>query len=230
MALSTGADNNSAEKAPSLDGKQKQQQRYVSKLKRLSKELAALPSSSTEEQKNELPAKGKSPQIAVDESALQHETNIKQLKREKQIRSYQKLKNLINKLAPESPNSMSPQKSIQTTTTKCVTPDSIGHEASSSTVKKLKSTETSSDNKNSFNVQALLRCCGEMNMEDMFSADDDIDQLIDLKTLDDTTLGDWSLEDISSIRTGQTEREMDTINTTFNSEQGDFFRGEPCEI
>ena len=212
----------SLEKAiSSVDGRQKQQQRYISKLKRLSKELAALPSSSTKEQ-NEVPAKSESLQSELDKSTSHHETITKHVKEERQIRSYQKLKELINELERESPKS-SPQKTVQPTV-KCVTPESIRHEAS---ILKLKSTEQS-EKKNSFNLQKLLRCCGEMNMEDMLNTDDDFDQLIDLKSLDDTTLGDWTIED--TIRTGLTEREIDTTNTTYHSEYSDFFRGEPCEI
>lgn len=193
------------------------QQRYIAKLKQLSKNLSSdheVTPTSSPDRSNESSTKEISP-------VLINQTDSKTKQEEKQIRSLNKLKALVNKLESESPTTT---KSLPSThyMTHYVSPD-----AKSSTPPKDK--RILNDKRSVFDVRALLRCCGEMDVEDLFSEDDDIDRLLNQKCDDTALLDDWSL-DVSSADSGLLKRDLDTTNATDITEQSEFFLGEPCEI
>lgn len=153
------------------------------------------------------------------------------------MRAFNKLKTLISKMESESLKS-SPAKTLPSTTnsptkilpstTNCITPDSANTRPRSTTGV-LGSPNGQKDETSSFNLKGLLQCCGEMNAQDMFSEDDDIEVLME-RELDDTTLlDDWSV-DILSAPSGGSKRDMNTIDATYNMGSSEFFRGEPYEI
>lgn len=211
------------------DSRKKQQ--YISKLKLLSKQLASSNEStpiSNVQRLNEVSSTAESPpRQTIDSPATKNEANIKQQKEEKQMRAYMKLRALISQLEIESSTSTPKTPASKSN---CVTPESTHSRSHSPT-----SISGSSQNKartpvrNTFNLQSLLKCCGEMNVEDILAADDSIDQLLLVQECDDTELVDeWSL-DVSSAPSEQSRRDLNITNVTDDSGNL-FFLEEPCEM
>ncbi|KAL3799769.1 hypothetical protein HJC23_010419 [Cyclotella cryptica] len=213
----------------------KKQRHYISKLQQLSKKLAQsnevgpteLPSPSIPQRQYEA---AKSEESENDNE----ETRINKFKEDRQIRYRKKLK-ALGQLLRETEMANNPNKSTLSDTS-CLTSD-VSRERSRNDV-------VNSVDRKSFQLRELCRCCYSMEtyVEDVFSADDDIEQLLFQETLDDTILTDeWSL-DVSSTPSGQTKSATDG-----SLAQGDglsrghsvqregsrptmLFRGDPCEI
>lgn len=214
-----------------LEADRKKQQ-YISKLKRISKQFASSNESTpnaSPRRPSEASPKEESPQRSIESSAPKDETH----NQERQIHAYKKLKALISKIERESPKTTSTKSPVSNSI--CVTPDSTQAASYNSPSSKLNNEpNTTSNEKKSFNLQSLLQCCGELSVEDSFTADDGIDhQLVLDRECDDTTLLDeWSL-DVSSTPSNQSRRDVNTSTRSATYNQGNnqvFFRGEPCEI
>lgn len=206
----------------------RKKQLYISKLKHLSKQLASPPPNeatpTASPQRSDSKSIEKECPQQIDTCIVAQGNDTQKQKEAKQMRAFKKLKALISKMESESPKSSAAKTFPRNTN--CITPDS-NYTRPRSTTEKLNS---SKDEKSSFSFKGLLQCCGEMNVQDMFSEDDDIDQLLMDRECDDTTLLNESSFDVSSVPSGESRRDMDSSNAIYNTGNSEFFRGEPCEI
>ncbi|KAL7484172.1 hypothetical protein ACHAW6_009818 [Cyclotella cf. meneghiniana] len=202
--------------------KLKKQRYYISKLQQLSSQLV----SSKDAAPNERPPP--STPHWIDEAANNkvndndiEEMRLNKLKEDRQIRCRNKLKALGQLLRENEALNNSNNSSYNDPS--CVTLDIIR--------KRYPNNIAESTNGKSFQLPELCRCCNSVKMYvgDVFSVDDDIEQLLLQESLDDANLSDeWSL-DGSSTPSEQTKLGTDVSSATDSCAQDEGSPSRPVQ-
>ena len=224
----------------------RKQRRYITKVKNVSKKLifsdsekASVPDSG----KSSVPEQpGETVALANEETANKPPKEIdditwNRLKKEKQIRCHNKLKSLVQQ---QLDNDETTNTTISSTNLQDVIRErsdiskSIPKHDSTKVQKSIQGKEGKVSITNRF---SWVQCCTSMEnyVDDVFSVDDDIDQLLlKLEDGDATNLDEWSTASSPTKKSLQGDK-MDGASTLDGSSKRSsfgsvLFRGDPCEI